>query len=180
MIVIQHITHKKHPYIGMKRKKTAQEAMTRIAAECALREIAPADAHDKCLRWGLTYRQANEVVEQLVNENFISEDRYARAYVHDKFLFNGWGRIKLRYMLRNRDIDPEVIDDALDEIADDDYEERLYDILRQKLRTSRETDAYKLKAALIRFASARGFESDMVWTAVDDLLSDWDNEEDDQ
>ena len=75
-----------------KRPLTVEQATNRAAALCARSEQAPADITDKLMKWGLSASDAARVTQQLIEGGFLNEQRFARAFVKDRFAFNGWGK----------------------------------------------------------------------------------------
>ena len=141
-----------------KQPLTAAQAMNRAAALCARSEQASADVREKQLKWGLDSNEANRVLQQLVEQGFIDDSRYARAFVKDRFAFNGWGRIKIAHQLRLKGIAGETIDEAMAAIDETQYRSRLLDLLRAKWRTVKDREPRAAWAAMMRFAASRGFE----------------------
>ena len=141
---------------------TLQQALARAAALCSRSEHAPGDIATRLRSWGLTAAQANDVVNSLIEQNFINTERFARAFTHDKAAYNGWGRIKIAYHLRLKGIDQSAIDDALATIDDDAYRYTLSRLLQNKWREVSGREPQAARAALLRFATSRGFELDLV------------------
>ena len=83
----------------MAKTLTPPEALHRAAALCSSSEHCITDIREKLSRWGIGELDARTIVERLVQERFIDEERYAIAFAKDKFRFSGWGRIKIRYAL---------------------------------------------------------------------------------
>lgn len=137
---------------------TPAQAMNRAAALCARSEQAPGDIRDKLIKWGLAPSQASTILEQLIQQGFINEARFARAFVLDRFSFNGWGRIKIAHQLRLKGIAPDIIDDAMTVIDDDEYRKRLIALLQAKWRSVKHREPRAAWAAMMRFAASRGFE----------------------
>ena len=73
--------------------------MNRAAALCARSEQAPQDIREKLVKWGLGSHDADGIVQRLSEQGFLDEARFARAFVKDRFAFNGWGRIKIESKL---------------------------------------------------------------------------------
>lgn len=144
------------------------EAFAKAAARCAGREYCRADWRDKFARAGLTPAQAEDVLRRLGNEGFIDEERYARAYAHDKTTYDLWGKIKVRQALRLKGIAPEAIDRALDAIDGEAYRTGLRGLLDRKARSLKEESGYGRRMKLARFAAGRGFEPELVFEAIDD------------
>ena len=106
-----------------------------------------------------------------MEEKFIDNKRFARAYCHDKFRYNHWGRMKIRQMLRHLRLTDEEIAEGMSTIPDDGYAEKLNDVLRAKDRTLKDTDNYLRKGKLVRHLLSKGFETELAVDAVDTYLS---------
>lgn len=142
-----------------KRPLTPDQAMNRAAALCARSEQAPNDVREKLLHWGLSSGDASQVLRQLTEQGFLDEQRFARAFVKDRFAFNGWGKIKIAYQLRQKGITAELIDEAMTAIDEDRYRERLIELLHAKWRAVKDREPRAAWAAMMRFAASRGFEA---------------------
>ena len=142
-----------------KQPLTPAQAMNRAAALCARCEQAPVDIREKLVKWGLRPSEAAKVLQQLSEQGFINEGRFARAFVKDKFTFNGWGRIKIAHQLRLKGIPSDTIEEAMTAIDDERYRERLIELLRAKWQTVKEREPRAAWAAMMRFAASRGFET---------------------
>ena len=119
----------------MKKPITSDNAYMRLAALCARCEQAEGDLRKRLHDWGLSDTSSAAVIQRLKQERYLDNERFARAYCRDKLRFNGWGRIKISFMLRGKGIEQEYIDAALSEIDDDQYAAILDDALAAKART---------------------------------------------
>ncbi len=157
----------------MKAKKpiSVEAATNRAAALCARSEQAESDIRTKLGNWGLTPGEALHVIARLKAENFLNEERYAHAYCRDKFRFNGWGRIKIAFMLKGKGVGQPAIDAALAEIDPTQYREHLRALLQAKWRDVAAKEPAQARAALLRLAASRGYEPEVIYRAVDELLS---------
>lgn len=149
-----------------KKPLTSQQALNRASALCARSEQAPADVREKLLKWGLTATDAAAVLRQLTEQGFLDEQRFARAFVNDRFAFNGWGRMKIAHQLRLKQIPAEVIAEVMTAIDEDRYRQRLVELLRAKWRTVKEREPRAAWAAMMRFAASRGFEAEVAGQCV--------------
>lgn len=143
---------------------TPAQALARLQDLCARAEISTGEALDKLRRMGITGRRADDVVQELVDTRFIDDERFARAFVRDKYRYSRWGRIKIRQALRLKRVDREYIDVALDEEIDSEvYEANLAALLQAKLRQlPDDADPRANAAKLMRFAAGRGFEPGLI------------------
>lgn len=149
-----------------KKTLTPVQAMNRAAALCSASEQAPGDIRDKLIKWGLTQDEATRVIQELTDQGFIDEQRFAKAFVHDRFAFNGWGRIKIAYQLRQKGINGDFINEAMTVLDDDQYRQRLIELLQAKWRAVKNREPRAAWAAMMRFAASRGFESSVAAECV--------------
>ena len=145
-------------------------ALGKATALCSQSEHCKAQIMEKLSLWGVSVQDAYNIMDYLEKEKYIDNKRFARAYCHDKFCYNHWGRIKIRQMLRHLRLSDEEIEEGMQAINDDDYLEALNDVLRAKDRTLREKDIYLRKAKLVRHLLSRGFETDLAVDAVNEYL----------
>lgn len=150
---------------------TPDNAFLRLATLCARSEQAEGDLRRKLHDWALQPSDADAIIDRLKHERYLDNERYARAYCRDKLRFNGWGRIKIGYMLRGKGIEQQHIDAALAEIDDEQYSAILDDALAAKAKTLSGKPAEQMRAALLRFASSRGFEPSLIYRALEHLAS---------
>ena len=143
--------------------------MNRAASLCARSEQAPADIREKLVKWGLSLSAANQVLAQLIEQGYIDERRFARAFVNDRFRFNGWGRIKIAHQLRLKGIPNEIIDEAMTAIDEEQYREHLLKLLRAKWRDVSDREPRAAWAAMMRFAASRGFETSLAGECVNQV-----------
>ncbi|MDT8401444.1 MAG: regulatory protein RecX [Bacteroidales bacterium] len=147
-------------------------ALERAMSLCSKSEKCRNDIGARLNEWKLTNKQENEdIINELVKNNFIDEKRYAGAYSRDKIRFNKWGKVKIRLMLKSRGIGEEDIEHGLGLIDDESYLGMIEEEIKEKKRTIRAKNLFDLKARLIRFASSRGYEQDYVYDIINRLKS---------
>ncbi len=144
------------------RSLTYDELLFKASAYCAMSEHCAAEVREKLRLWGATTADADRIVAYLSAEKYLDELRYCEAFVRDKFRFNRWGRIKIGVMLRAKNLPDDCIAQALAQIADDEYQQTLSDLIRAKERTLKFRDDYDRRSKLMRFAQSRGFELDAI------------------
>ena len=150
--------------------KTYEAALPIAAAMCSRSECSAREIRKKLLSRRFPTDAVNEVVEWLYSHDFINDKRFAQAYINDKAKFSLWGRKKIGYQLRIEGIDPDIIEEAMAQIDDTEYESRLRDALSAKLRTKTETDPYRLKMVLAKWAMSRGFEASLVIPIINEMI----------
>jgi regulatory protein len=146
------------------------KALAKAMEYCARSEKSPKEVLYHLETIGTNPSDMDEIIVHLKKEGFIDESRYARSYVADKYRFNSWGKQKIRYQLQGKGIPGNIIKDALDTLDPDEYYDNLKDQIEKKLSSLKGDNKYQKKAKLIRFAAARGYESDLIYMAVDEIL----------
>lgn len=141
----------------------------RLRGLCSRREYCVSDIRQKALKALDGDAEAAEiVVETLVKEQYVDDLRYASAFARDKSSIQGWGEVKIRYMLSTKKISREVIDQALAEIDESRASSRLEKLIETKYKSLREDPQCRLK--LLRYALGRGYSYDEVSTIVDRMM----------
>ena len=145
------------------------KVLNRLRGLCSRREYCVADVLKKATE-GLEGDRAaaQEVVDVLVKEKYVDDLRYASAYARDKAAIQGWGEVKIRYMLTAKGVSRGIIDMALEEIDQDKADSRLEKLLQNKFKSLKDDPQVRLK--LLRFALGRGYSYDEVSKAVDRLM----------
>jgi len=151
----------------MKKEMTEQEAFLQLAALCAQAEHCEQEMRDKLKRWGFDESVQNRIIERLIRERYIDNERYARAFVKDKIRYNKWGRLKVQQALWLKRIDKDIQQRVLDEIDDNEYLSVLRPLLKQKRKSVKAESDYELNRKLVRFALGRGFTFDIIRQCLD-------------
>ncbi len=138
------------------------EIYKRMAALCSRSEQCAADINRKITSAGLSVDEADEIIEQLKAEKFIDDERYAKAYVADKFRLNKWGKVKIRHYLKMKGLADGIIRQGLDTINEDKYRQVLLRTMKEKARAVRRKSRYEQMGQIIRFAQNRGFEPELI------------------
>jgi len=145
---------------------TYEQALSRAMALCSKSEKCISEIRQKLYDWDVEPTDKQKIIDYLVRERFIDESRYVSYYVRDKFRFNQWGKVKIGFMLKGKQLPPELIAEALNNIDEEAYMEQLERMLTEKARKTKFTDAYDRKAKLMRFAQSRGFEYEAIEIAI--------------
>lgn len=143
-----------------------ERLLARAAAYCAGSEHCASEVRAKLSLWEASGVDAEKIIHYLEEQNYLDERRFATAFVRDKFRFNGWGRFKIAVMLRQKRVAEESIAEALDAIGEEEYLQKLVDLLIAKRKTLKALPAPELKMKLMRFAASRGFEGDAIHRAL--------------
>jgi regulatory protein len=153
----------------MSEKTLFRIALNKATALCSRREFCVFDIRTKLSSWGVENNDADKIIDILIKENFISESRFAEAFVIDKFKYNKWGKVKIAAHLRIKKLPQNIIVSALDSIDNEMYSKLLQKLIEDHRRSVKAKNQYDLKAKLIRYGLSKGFESSLLYDILNDL-----------
>lgn len=141
---------------------TEQEAYLRLAALCAQAEHCEYEMQEKMHRWEIADDAQARVMQRLITERYVDDERFARAFANDKVKYNKWGRRKVEQAMWLKHIAEDIRQRVLDSIDDEEYIAILRPLLQQKRRSVKANNDYELRQKLIKFAIGRGFTMDII------------------
>jgi regulatory protein len=144
-------------------------ALTKAMAICSRREQCVRDVQDKLQSWGVQTDLGNKIINVLIKENFINEERYAKAFVREKFRQNRWGRVKITAHLKAKDIPNNIRLTALEEIGNKEYKDVLKNLITLHRKTIKAKNQFDLKGKLLRYGLSKGFESSLLYDLLNDI-----------
>ena len=156
---------------------TEQGAYLQLAQLCARAEHCQYELIEKMRRWKMSDEAQARVMQRLVSERYVDDERYARAFVRDKIRYNKWGRRKVEQALWMKHIDDDIRSRALSEIDDEEYLSVLRPLLKQKRRSIKAASDYELNQKLVKFALGRGFTLDIIRQCIDGDVDEVDEED---
>ena len=142
----------------MKKELSAEEARLKAEAYCSLSEHCKSEVLGKLQQWGAPEETWEAILNHLEKERYVDESRYATFFVRDKYRFNQWGRIKIAQSLRMKHIPSACIDEAMEEIDEQEYFNILTSSLKKKVRSIKASNDYERIGKLVRFAAGHGYE----------------------
>ncbi|MBN1252192.1 MAG: RecX family transcriptional regulator [Bacteroidales bacterium] len=154
----------------MLKKITKEEALKKSMNICAKQEKCKFDIKEKLFKLGLEKNNIFEIVEQLEKENFINEERYCKFYVRDKYKIAKWGRKKIEFSLKQKQIPDEIIQNSLSEINQEIYIQVFENEMIKKQNQIKTDDFAKQKSKLLNFAQSRGYEADLIFKIIDKII----------
>lgn len=131
---------------------------------CQYQDRCMQEVRTKLTTFDIPSSDKEKIMQVLVNEGFIDDERYASTFVRSKIHLKKWGVNKIRMALKMKGISDEIIQNALSEIDPENYREELIKVLKAK--KINETDPYKRKAKLAQYAMQKGYEPGLVWELV--------------
>ncbi len=150
-------------------KEDEKKVLDRLQRQCARMEYCTADIRRKALKaLEGDEEAADRIVASLQADRFVDDFRYASAFAREKASLQGWGSVKIRFMLGGKGVARDVIDAALQEIEPEKAAARLEKLVKDKYRTLQGDPECRLK--LLKFALSRGYSYDEVSGVVESVL----------
>ncbi|WP_374164458.1 regulatory protein RecX [Arcticibacter sp. MXS-1] len=138
-------------------------ALTKAESYCAYQERSQQEVRDKLYAFGLHSRDVEEIISNLIQNNFLNEERFATAYALGKFRMKQWGKLKIKAGLKSKRVSAALISKALKQIDQEEYYATLESVIRKKEAGLKEKNALLKKQKLAQFVAGRGFESDLIF-----------------
>ncbi|HEV8513549.1 MAG TPA: regulatory protein RecX [Cyclobacteriaceae bacterium] len=148
-----------------------QEALNKIFRYCAYQERSHREVKTKLFEYGLPSTKVDEIISYLITEGFLNEERYAKAFAGGKFRIMKWGRLKIQRELESSGVSARNIARGLAEITSSEYSKTLLGLIKKKSNQVEDDSLFKKKNKVARFVMGKGYEPELVWEAVNDLMS---------
>lgn len=143
-------------------------AMQKAEAYCAYQERSQYEVRGKLIQLGIRGDELEEIILHLITENFLNEERFAKAYALGKLRMKSWGKNKIAQGLKFKQVSAPLIKKALQNLDEEEYLEKLKILLEKKAENIKEKIAYQRNYKLMQYALSRGFEQDLIFFLLKD------------
>lgn len=152
-------------------KFTPHQSLPKIKHYCAYQERCHSEVKEKLYSFGLHKNEVDNLISQLIEDNYLNEERFAIQFAGGKFRVKQWGRIKIKYQLKQKQVSEYCIKKALAGIDSEDYQNTLSKLAELKLKTLKtEKNIFFKKKQLQDHLRMKGFESDLVNEIVKEMF----------
>jgi regulatory protein len=145
-------------------------ALIKMQRYCAYQERSHQEVKDKLIELGVYGDRIDEIIVELIQENFLNEERFAKAFVRGKFNIKKWGKIRIKNELKIHRISAYCLKKGFEEIEDSVYFDTLVSILTKKKLLLNEEDKYKLRQKLFAYAQQKGYEIPLINEALNTIM----------
>ena len=150
-----------------KKPITEQEALQKLSALCARAEHSSGEMLEKMRRWQLSEDARERVLDRLIDEKFVDDERFARLFVREKIRFDRWGRRKIEQALYQKGVASDISRRVLDEVDDEAYVAELNKLIAAKRRSVQAESDYEMRAKLTKYALGRVFGYNVIRQCID-------------
>ena len=147
-----------------------EKAFEKVKYFCAYQERSHAEVKKKLYGFGLYKNEVETLLSQLIEENYLNEERFAMAFSGGKFRIKQWGKTKIKYELKQRQVSDYNIKKALSEIGEEDYLKTLQKLAAEKLATLKsEKNIFTKKSKLQNYLVGKGYEFNLIGEILKDV-----------
>ena len=153
-----------------KKTYTLQEATKKLEHYCAYQERCHKEVVQKLTNMHMIPEAIDVIVVHLIQHNFLNEERFAKTFVSGKFKIKNWGKRRLAYELKQKDVSKVNINQALTEISNEEYIGVFNDLAKKKAHSIKENNLFKKKKKFVDYFLYRGWESHLVYDKANQLI----------
>jgi regulatory protein len=153
-----------------KQRSTPEQAFQKLKHFCSYQERCHSEVKEKLYSLGLWKNDVEKVISQLIENDYLNEERFATEFAGGKFRMKQWGRVKIKYELKQKQLSEYCIRKGLQVIDANDYETTLKKLLNKKVESLKgEKNILIKKRKALDYLLQKGFERDMVMNLINDL-----------
>jgi regulatory protein len=150
-----------------KKYLTKEQALQKLKQYCAYQERCHSEVTGKLYDLGVHKKEHDEIIAALIEENYLNEERFAIAFAGGRFRIKQWGRVKIKYELKQKQVSEYCIKKALAAINEEDYLKTLHKLAEEKRKTLKsEKNIFIKKRKLQDYLLQKGFETQLVREVV--------------
>lgn len=154
-----------------KKSFTVEEIKRKIEQYCVYQDRCHKEVEQKMRDYNLIPEARELILLSLMKDNLLNEERFAKSFARGKFRIKNWGKQRIVRELKFKDISAYNIKTALKEIDEEEYIETIYRITENRNAVISESDIYKRKNKLIGFLMRKGFENELIFKVVNEVVS---------
>ena len=154
-----------------KQQLTKEQALPKVRQYCAYQERCHSEVKEKLYGFGLYKKDVEQLISNLIEENYLNEERFAIVFAGGRFRIKHWGKVKIKYELKQKQVSEYCIKKALQEINSADYLKTLYKLAEGKLKLLKaEKNIFTKKKKLQDYLLQKGFEGQLIQTVIKDII----------
>lgn len=152
-----------------KKQLTPEQALQKLKQYCAYQERCHAEVVDKLYQLGVWKKEHDAIVATLIEENYLDEERFAIAYAGGKYRMKQWGRVKIKYELKQKQVSNYSINKALKQFDEEAYLKTLHQLAMDKYTALKSEQYLVRKKKTMDFLMQRGFEPALITTIIQNI-----------
>lgn len=152
-----------------KKYLSKEQGLQKLRQYCAYQERSHAEVQQKLWDLGIQRNAHDEILSLLIEEDYLNEERFAKAFAGGKFRMKDWGKKKIYYALREKKVSEYNIKLAMKEIDESTYKKTLYALAEKKYRLLKEEQYLVRKKKTIDYLLQKGYEMEMITLVLQEI-----------
>jgi len=140
----------------------------KIQSYCLYQDRCIKEVKNKLYSFKVSSQLVENIVEYLIDNDYLNEERYTKMFIQGKLRIKKWGRIKLKYELRSKGIDIKIINEHINQINEEDYIEYFNEFSTNKIKFLKGSNDQK-KRSFINYFTYRGWENNLIYEKLKDV-----------
>jgi regulatory protein len=145
-----------------KKQLTKEQALQKLKHYCGYQERCHSEVKEKLYNLGVRRSDHDEITASLIEQGYLNEERFAIAFASGKFKIKQWGRVKIKYELKQKQVSDYSIRQALKQIDDEEYSKVLKELAEEKYLSLKNEQYLIRKKKTMDYLMQRGFEWELV------------------
>lgn len=150
-------------------RPTPQQALQKVKHYCAYQERCHSEVKEKLYNFGLRKHDVELLMSQLIEEDYLNEERFAKLFAGSKFRTKQWGRVKVKYELKQKQVGDYIIKKAMQEIDDEVYVKTLQQLATKKWNSLKAEQYINRQVKTQNYLMQKGYEADLVSKAIQQI-----------
>ena len=138
----------------------------KLVRYCLLQERCFLELKNKMNLMQINNKDQEKMLKNLITNDYINEERFSRSLARGKFKKNNWGKIKITYQLKKKNISNENINKGLKEIDEKEYNKTIDKLIEKKKKEIKSKTIFEKKGKISTFLIQKGFEREIVWEKI--------------
>ncbi len=145
-----------------RKQLTPEQALQKLRHYCGYQERCHSEVREKLFNLGVRKSEHDAIVSTLIEEGYLDEERFAIAFAGGKFRQNQWGRNKIKYALRQKQVSDYSVKKALKQINEKDYQAVLKKLADEKYESLKDEQWLVRRKKTMDYLLQKGFELELV------------------
>lgn len=150
-----------------KKQLTKEQALQKLKHYCAYQERSHSEVREKLYNLGVWKKDHDEIISTLIEENYLNEERFAIAFAGGKFRMKQWGRVRIKYELKQKQVSEYSIKKAMKQITEEDYLKTLQKLADNKYASLKDEQYLVRKKKTMDYLMNKGYEIELIKTVVE-------------
>jgi len=152
-----------------KKHLTKEQALEKLKHYCAYQERSHSEVKQKLYDLGIWRSEHDQIISTLIEENYLNEERFAIAFAGGRFRIKHWGRVKIKYELKQKQVSDYCINKALKQISEEEYQKLLEKLAKDKYASLKSDQYLVRKKKVSNYLISKGFESSLIHQVIESL-----------